>query len=163
MNHWSSIKETVTNVPSIIWTFLYNFFSKKHCHQKYSFFSRKYFCRFFSFTWVSLPESWRFKEACCISSHFLRFLYFEKPIFEFNFSNYCLIFFIISWFLSLLKCSSKRIFCFNIANGYFCLFKSNFVPFNHLNCLIVLKDAKIQSFDLLFTILLYFLYVLISH
>ena len=114
MNHWSSIKETVTNLPSIIWTFLYKFFSKKHCHQNYSFFSRKYFCRFFSLTWVSLPESWRFKEACCISSHFLGFLYFEKPIFEFNISNYCSIFFITSWFQSLLKCCSKRIFCFAV-------------------------------------------------
>ena len=107
-------KRTTANLPNIIWTFLYKFFSKKHCHQNYSFFSSKCFCRFYSLTWVSLPESWRFKEACCISSHFLGFLYFEKPIFEFNFSNYCSIFFITSWFLSLLKCSSKRIFCFAV-------------------------------------------------
>ena len=37
-----------------------------------------------------------------------------------------------------------RCFSVNIANGCFCLFKSNFVQFNHFNCLTLFKEAKIQ-------------------
>ena len=57
----------------------------------------------------------------------------------------------------------NRCFSVNIANGCFCLFKSNFVQYNHFNCFILFKDVKIQSFDLLLIILLYFLDVLISY
>ena len=43
------------------------------------------------------------------------------------------------------------------------LFLSNCVQFNDFNCLILFKDTKIQSFDLLFKILLYFINLLISY
>ena len=43
------------------------------------------------------------------------------------------------------------------------LFKSNFVQFNHFNCLLLFKDTKIQSSNLLFKIRLYFLYILVSY
>ena len=57
----------------------------------------------------------------------------------------------------------RRCFSMNIAKGCFCLFKRNFVQSNHFNCLILFKDAKTQSFDLLLIIFLHFLYGLISH
>ena len=67
------------------------------------------------------------------------------------------------WSLFFKKRLQHRCFSVNTENGCFCFFKSNFVQFSHFNCLILFKDAKIQSFDLLLIILLYFLFVLISH
>ena len=65
-----------------------------------------------------------------------------------------------------------RCFPVNIANGCFCLFKSNFVQFNHFNCLLLEKFRRKNSIIWssahrvrvqVLEVAIYFLYVLISH
>ena len=115
MNHWSTIKETVTNLPNIIWTFLYKFFLRKNTlSPKLYIFLMQILLLFFLLNLSFTTRKLTFKETFCISSHFLEFLYFENPIFEFNSTNYCSIFFITSWFPSLLKCSSEHLSCFAV-------------------------------------------------
>ena len=90
----STIKATVTNHSNIKWNFLHKFFNKNH------FVSKTMLLIFFmqillSFSLLNLSSSTRkltLLEGICILPQCLGFLYNEKPTFELNSSNCCLIF-----------------------------------------------------------------------
>ena len=93
------IKGTATNYTNIVWAFLYTSFKKNYFVAKtlfFMFFWCKYLCRFPTLIWVPVSERWQhFREGCCILSQCLEFLYFGKPIFEFDSSNCCLVFLLL--------------------------------------------------------------------